>query len=232
MELSRRGLMAATAALATTACVGSRGAIAAPDTRRLHQIAAAKGMRFGSAVGAGPASSGSHRNLDYAKLLIRDCGILVAEKESADFYETVAKGRDAKFAANWVIGDYFAALNKSGQSIADFVITPALLGGLLDLIADKTVSNSLGKQVFAAMVETGKDAAAIVDERGLRQVTDTGAIAAAIDQVLAANADKVAEYRSGKDKLFGFFVGQVMKATGGKANPAALNELLRQKLAG
>jgi len=192
------------------------GAWVATLTGSLPELPDAKKARFMAQYGLSPY----------------DAGILVAEKESADFYETVATGRDAKFAANWVIGDYFAALNKSGQSIADFVVTPVLLGGLLDLITDKTVSNSLGKQVFAAMVETGKDAAAIVDERGLRQVTDTGAIAAAIDQVLAANADKVAEYRTGKDKLFGFFVGQVMKATGGKANPAALNELLRQKLAG
>lgn len=161
-----------------------------------------------------------------------DAAVLVAEKESADFYEAVARGRDPKLCANWVIGDYFGYLNKSGQSMADFVITPARLGGLIDLIADNTISNRLAKDVFALMVETGKDAATIVDEKGMRQVTDTGAIEAVIDQVMAANPDKVAEYRSGKDKLFGFFVGQVMKASGGKANPAAVNELLKAKLAG
>src|SRR3546814_3996206 len=111
----------------------------------------------------------------------------------------------------------------------DFVITADKLGGLIDLIADNTISNRLAKDVFALMVETGKDAAAIVDEKGMRQVTDTGAIEKVIDEVMAANADKVAEYRSGKDKLFGFFVGQTMKASGGKANPAAVNELLKKK---
>jgi aspartyl-tRNA(Asn)/glutamyl-tRNA(Gln) amidotransferase subunit B len=160
-----------------------------------------------------------------------DAAVLVAEKESADFYEKVAKGRDGKLTANWVIGDYFGFLNKSGQSMADFVITPEKLGGLIDLIADNTISNRLAKDVFALMVETGKDALAIVDEKGMRQVTDTGAIEKVIDEVMAANADKVAEYRSGKDKLFGFFVGQTMKLSGGKANPAAVNDLLKKKLA-
>jgi len=161
-----------------------------------------------------------------------DAAVLVAEKESADFYEAVARGRDGKLCANWVIGDYFGFLNKSGQSMADFVITPEKLGGLIDLIADNTISNRLAKDVFALMVETGKDALAIVDEKGMRQVTDTGAIEKVIDEVMAANADKVAEYRSGKDKLFGFFVGQTMKLSGGKANPAAVNDLLKKKLAG
>jgi len=161
-----------------------------------------------------------------------DAGVLVAEKESAAFFEAVAKGRDAKLAANWVMGDFFGALNRSGQSFGEFVITAPKLGGLIDLIADNTISGRLAKDVFEIMVETGKDAAAIVEEKGLRQVTDTGAIAAAIDQVMAANADKVAEYRGGKDKLFGFFIGQVMRAMGGKANPAALNDLLKEKLKG
>jgi aspartyl-tRNA(Asn)/glutamyl-tRNA(Gln) amidotransferase subunit B len=107
-----------------------------------------------------------------------------------------------------------------------------MIGELLALQYDGTISGRLAKDVFAAMVDTGKGAGAIVDERGLRQVTDQGAIAAAIDGVLAAHADKVAEYRGGKDKLFGFFVGQIMKATQGKANPAMLNDLLRQKLQG
>ena len=172
------------------------------------------------------------RFIDKLGLSPYDAAVLVAEKESADFYEAVAKGRDGKLSANWVITEYFGALNKSGKSMADFVITPEKLGGLIDLIADDTISNRLAKDVFALMVETGKDAATVVDEKGMRQVTDTGAIEAVIDQVMAANADKVAEYRSGKDKLFGFFVGQTMKASGGKANPAAVNELLKKKLAG
>jgi len=161
-----------------------------------------------------------------------DASVLVAEKESADFYEKVAKGRDGKLAANWVIGDYFGLLNKSGQSMEDFTITAEKLGGLIDLIADNTISNRLAKDVFALMVETGKDAATIVEEKGMKQVTDTGAIEKVIDEVMAANQDKVAEYRSGKDKLFGFFVGQTMKLSGGKANPAAVNELLKKKLQG
>ncbi|MBX3454754.1 Asp-tRNA(Asn)/Glu-tRNA(Gln) amidotransferase subunit GatB [Ferrovibrio sp.] len=172
------------------------------------------------------------RFIDKLGLSPYDAAVLVAEKESADFYEAVAKGRDGKLCANWVITEYFGALNKSGKSMADFVITPEKLGGLIDLIADNTISNRLAKDVFALMVETGKDAATVVDEKGMRQVTDTGAIEAVIDQVMAANADKVAEYRSGKDKLFGFFVGQTMKASGGKANPAAVNDLLKKKLAG
>jgi aspartyl-tRNA(Asn)/glutamyl-tRNA(Gln) amidotransferase subunit B len=130
------------------------------------------------------------------------------------------------------MGDYFAALNRSGKSIADFQVTAPMIAELLKLQYDGTISGRLAKDVFAAMVETGKGAAAVVEERGLKQVTDQGAIEQAIDAVLAAQADKVAEYRGGKDKLFGFFVGQVMKATQGKANPAVLNELLRKKLAG
>jgi aspartyl-tRNA(Asn)/glutamyl-tRNA(Gln) amidotransferase subunit B len=161
-----------------------------------------------------------------------DAAVLVAERATADFYETVAKGRDPKIAANWVMGDFFAALNRSGRTIEDPPVTAVALGGLLDLMADNTINGKIAKEVFEAMVETGKDAAAIVDEKGLRQVTDTGAIDAAVDAILAANADKVAEYRSGKDKLFGFFVGQTMKAMAGKGNPALVNETLKRKLAG
>jgi aspartyl-tRNA(Asn)/glutamyl-tRNA(Gln) amidotransferase subunit B len=161
-----------------------------------------------------------------------DAQVLVAEKETAVYFEAVAEGRDAKLAANWVTSDLFGALNKLGVGIEDSPIKASSLGGLIDLISDGTISGKIAKDVFQLMLETGQEAKAIVEERGLRQVTDTGAIEAAIDQVLAANADKVAEYRSGKDKLFGFFVGQIMKATGGKANPAALNDLLRAKLSG
>ncbi|MDX2103365.1 MAG: Asp-tRNA(Asn)/Glu-tRNA(Gln) amidotransferase subunit GatB, partial [Alphaproteobacteria bacterium] len=161
-----------------------------------------------------------------------DAGVLVGEKETAVYYETVARGRDPKVAANWVTTDLFGLLNKTGRTIADPPITAEQLGGLLDLIADGTISGKIAKDVFLILAEEGGDARSIVEARGLKQVTDTGAIDAAIDAVLAANADKVAEYRSGKDKLFGFFVGQVMKATGGKANPAALNELLKTRLQG
>jgi len=159
-----------------------------------------------------------------------DASVLVAEKASADFFEKVAKGRDGKLAANWVTGEFFGALNKQGKDIENSPISADALGGLVDLISNNTISGRIAKEVFEAMLESGKPAAQIVEEKGLKQVTDTGAIEKAIDEILAANMDKVAEYRSGKDKLFGFFVGQVMKSTGGKANPAMLNDLLKKKL--
>jgi aspartyl-tRNA(Asn)/glutamyl-tRNA(Gln) amidotransferase subunit B len=159
-----------------------------------------------------------------------DAGVLVAEKATAAFYETVAMGRDPKIAANWVTGDFFAALNRTGRSIDDPPVSAAALGGLLDLIADNTINGRIAKDVFEAMVESGEDAATIVDERGLRQVTDSSTIDFAVDRILAANPDKVAEYKSGKDKLFGFFVGQTMKAMAGKGNPALINEILKQRL--
>jgi aspartyl-tRNA(Asn)/glutamyl-tRNA(Gln) amidotransferase subunit B len=159
-----------------------------------------------------------------------DAAVLVAEQATAQFYETLAKGRDPKQAANWLTGDYFAALNRLGRSIEDPPVSAESLGGLLDLIADATINGKIAKEVFEAMLESGDSAAAIVDARGLRQVTDSGAIDAAVDAVLAANSDKVAEFKSGKDKLFGFFVGQVMKAMAGKGNPALVNDVLRARL--
>jgi aspartyl-tRNA(Asn)/glutamyl-tRNA(Gln) amidotransferase subunit B len=166
---------------------------------------------------------------DYA-LSTYDAGVLVAEQANADFFEAVAKGRDPKLACNWVMGDFAAAQNKQSRSIDNPVVTSANLGGLVDLIADNTISGRIAKEVFELMVETGKAPAEIVEEKGLKQVTDTGAIEAAIDAVLAANPDKVADFKGGKDKLFGFFVGQVMKNTGGKANPALVNDILKTKL--
>ena len=159
-----------------------------------------------------------------------DAGVLVAEQATADFYETVAKGRDARLAANWISGDFFAALNRTGATIETSPVSAKALGELIDLISDKTINGRIAKDVFEEMVETGKSPAAIVEEKGLRQVTDTGAIDAAVAQVLAANPDKVAEYKSGKDKLFGFFVGQVMKAMAGKGNPALVNEAVKKQL--
>jgi aspartyl-tRNA(Asn)/glutamyl-tRNA(Gln) amidotransferase subunit B len=159
-----------------------------------------------------------------------DAGVLVADQDSAHFFETVAKGRDPKLAANWVMGDFFGALNRLGRDIADAPVTAANLGALIDLISDNTLSGRLAKEVFELMVETGKAPGDIVEEKGLRQVTDTGSIEKSIAEVMAANPDKVAEYRSGKDKLFGFFVGQVMKATAGKANPAMVNDILKKQL--
>mgnify|MGYP001809810681 FL=1 len=168
---------------------------------------------------------------DY-KLSAYDAGVLVNEKARAEYFETVAKGRDAKMAANWVTGDLFGALNKAGLDIEQSPVSAENLGGLIDLIADDTISGRIAKEVFEEMFKTGEKPADIVERKGLRQVTDTSAIEAAIDGVLAANADKVAEFRSGKDKLFGFFVGQVMKQTQGKANPALVNQLLTSKLKG
>ncbi len=159
-----------------------------------------------------------------------DAGVLVADQATADFYETVAKGRDGKLAANWISGDFFAAMNRTGKSIENPPVSAADLGAMLDLIADKTINGRIAKDVFEEMVETGKAPGAIVEEKGLRQVTDTGAIDAAVTKVLADNADKVAEYKSGKDKLFGFFVGQVMKAMQGKGNPALVNEAVKKQL--
>ena len=160
-----------------------------------------------------------------------DAGVLVADQTTADFYETVARGRDGRLAANWVLGDFFAALNRTGQTIADSRVSAAALGGLLDLIADGTINGRIAKDVLEAMVETGDGAAVIVKARGLRQVVDTGLIDAAIEAVLAMHTDKLADYRRGKEKLFGFFVGQVMKGMGGKGNPALVNDALRRRLA-
>jgi aspartyl-tRNA(Asn)/glutamyl-tRNA(Gln) amidotransferase subunit B len=157
--------------------------------------------------------------------------VLVAERETALFFERVAQGRDPKAAANWVMGDLFGALNRLGDGIEASPVSAEQLGALIDLIADGTISGRLAKDVFAEMAATGGDPAAIVEAKGLRQVTDESAIAAAIDTVLAAQPDKLAEYRAGRDKLYGFFVGQVMRATQGKANPVLVNELLKKKLA-
>lgn len=173
------------------------------------------------------------RFVDQYKLTPYDASVLVAEQEQAAFFEEVAKGRkDPKLAANWVIVELFGALNKLGKDVTDSPVSAKNLAGLLDLIENDTISGRIAKDVFAIMVETGKDAAGIVEEKGLKQVTDTGAIDAAVAKVMAENEAKVAEYRAGKVTLFGWFVGQVMKATGGKANPAKVNEILKAKLAG
>src|SRR5262249_26104854 len=162
-----------------------------------------------------------------------DAEVLVAERATAEYFELIAHGdgkaRDAKAAAYWVIGDLFGALNKKGLAIEDAPISPNQLGSLLDLIADGTISGRIAKDVFAEMIETGADAAAIVEKKGLRQMSDTGAIEAAVDAALAAYPAQVAQFAS-NPKVLGFFVGQVMKATGGKANPALVNDLLKRKL--
>ncbi|KLN60161.1 glutamyl-tRNA amidotransferase [Kiloniella spongiae] len=161
-----------------------------------------------------------------------DAGILVADREKAMFYEEVAEGRDPKLAANWVMGDFFGALNKSGLSLDASPVSAKQLGGLIGLIKDNTISGRIAKEVFEVMWETSKDADTIVEEKGLKQITDTGPIEAAIDEIMAANPEQVDAFRGGNEKLIGWFVGQTMKATGGKANPGMVNQLLKKKLAG
>jgi aspartyl-tRNA(Asn)/glutamyl-tRNA(Gln) amidotransferase subunit B len=159
-----------------------------------------------------------------------DAGVLVAERETAEYFEAVAEGRDAKACANWVTGDLFAALNKAGLAIDEAPVSAVSLGALIDLIDDGTISRRIAKEVFETMWRTGSDAAAIVAEKGLEQISDTGAIEAEIDKVITANPGQVAEFKGGNEKVIGWFVGQIMKATQGKANPKAVNEILRTKL--
>ena len=161
-----------------------------------------------------------------------DAGLLTAERARADYFEAAAQGRDAKQAANWVAGELLGRLNKEGLEIDAAPIPAAGLGELIDLVADGTLSGRMGREVFEAMWETGRSAAEIVEERGLKQISDTGALEGLVDELIAREADKAAEYRAGKTRLLGFFVGQVMKATGGKANPKLVNALLRAKLEG
>jgi aspartyl-tRNA(Asn)/glutamyl-tRNA(Gln) amidotransferase subunit B len=167
-----------------------------------------------------------------------DAAVLTSSREIADYYENVTRNlagdakRNAKLAANWVIGDLSAALNKDGLDINESKVNAEAFAELLTRINDETVSGKLAKEVFEAMWLEGKRADVIIDAKGLKQITDTSAIEKVIDEVMAANPKQLADYRSGKDKLFGFFVGQVMKITAGKANPAQVNDLLKQKLAG
>jgi len=158
-----------------------------------------------------------------------DASVLVAERESADFFETVAKGRDGKAAANWVINELFGRLNKEGKDITTSPVSAAQLGGIVDLIAAGTISGKIAKDLFEIVWTEGGDPADIVEKRGMKQVTDTGAIEKAVDAIIAANPDKVEQVKA-KPSMLGWFVGQVMKQTGGKANPQAVNEMLKSKL--
>ncbi len=163
-----------------------------------------------------------------------DASVLTATRELADYYEAAAAacGGEGKLAANWVMGELAGALNKAGLDITASPVSAERLAGLLRRIADGTISGKIAKQVFEAMWEGGEEADRVIEARGLRQITDTAAIETIIDRVLADNPTQLEQYRAGKDKLFGFFVGQVMKACQGKANPAQVNELLKRKLAG
>ncbi|MFO8004311.1 MAG: hypothetical protein R6U12_08760, partial [Thioalkalivibrio sp.] len=162
-----------------------------------------------------------------------DAGALTSSRELADYFETVATGCGApKLAANWVMGDFSAALNRSEAGVAESPVSARALAQLLSRIQDETISGKIAKEVFDAMWAGEGEVDGIIEARGLKQITDTGAIDAIIDEVIAANPSQLEQYRSGKDKLFGFFVGQVMKKTQGKANPAQVNERLRARLQG
>ncbi len=184
----------------------------------LPELPDAKAARFASQYG----------------LSVYDAGVLTASRDLADYYETVVRAvpTQPKLAANWVMGELAAALNKEGLEVGSGRLPAERLAGLLARIADATISGKIAKEVFEAMWSGGQDADALIEAKGLKQITDTSAIEQAIEAVMAKNPAQLADYRAGKDKLFGFFVGQVMKATQGKANPAQLNELLKKKLCG
>ncbi len=179
----------------------------------LPELPDAKKHRFASEYGLSPY----------------DASVLVTDRDKADYFEEVARGRDGKLAANWVTTELFGVLNREGKTIGESPVTAAQLGELIDLIEDRTISGKIAKQVFEIMLEEGGHPKAIVEDRGLKQVTDTGALEAAADKVIAANPDQVAKVKE-KPKALGWFVGQVMKETGGKANPQAVNAILKQKL--
>ena len=158
-----------------------------------------------------------------------DAGVLVMEREAADYFEQVASGRDAKAAANWVINELFGRLNKEGKTISTSPVTASQLGAIVELISAGTISGKIAKDLFEIVWTEGGDPVALVEARGMKQVTDTGAIETAVDAIIAANPDKVAQAQA-KPTMLGWFVGQVMKQTGGKANPQAVNDVLKQKL--
>ena len=165
-----------------------------------------------------------------------DAGVLTAEADRAMFFEAVAKGRDNRLSANWVSQELFGYLNREGLELNQSPVSAAALGGLIDLIADQTISGKIAKKVFTLMIETGDEAGVIVEREGLKQVTDTGAIEAVVDEIIAGNPEQVAQVQAqkaeghAKPKALGWFVGQVMKQSGGKANPQAVNEILKAKL--
>ena len=159
-----------------------------------------------------------------------DAGVLVAERDTAQYYEEVAAGHDPKLAANWVISNLFGVLKEKGVGISESPVSAESLSKLLDLLKDDTISGRIAKDVFEIMVAEGKEAVDIVEEKGLKQITDTSAIETAVDEVIANNPEQVEQFKSGNEKIAGWFVGQVMKATGGKANPPMVNQMLKDKL--
>ncbi|WP_455220035.1 Asp-tRNA(Asn)/Glu-tRNA(Gln) amidotransferase subunit GatB [Kaarinaea lacus] len=172
-----------------------------------------------------------HRFEAHYGLNATDAGILTASRDMADFFESVAKiSEEPKLSANWIMGDLLGALNKNDLDLSQSPVTAEMLGGMLKRIADNTISGKIAKEVFEAMWQGQGDADTIIEKRGLKQITDSGAIEKIIDEIIASNPGQVEQYRSGKDKVFGFFVGQVMKASKGKANPQQVNQLLKDKL--
>ena len=184
----------------------------------LPELPRAKQLRYVNALGLSPY----------------DAATLTASREMADFFDVTLQSvpKDAKICANWIMGEVSAQLNRDNLEMSQCPLTPQQLGGMLARIVDGTISNSGAKEVFRTMWADGGEADTIIEANGLKQVSDAGALEAMVDEIMAANADKVAEYRSGKDKLFGFFVGLAMKASKGKANPAQMNDILKKKLAG
>lgn len=184
--------------------------------QQLPELPAAKQQRF----------------VDQYGLKSDDADLLTSSRALADFFEAAASATDAKrqLVANWVIGDLSGALNRDGLDIADSKVSATELAGMLTRIHDNTISGKIAKQVFEAMWDGAGTADAVIEAKGLTQITDSSAIEAAVDEVIAANPGQVAEYKAGKDKLIGFFVGQVMKATRGQANPGQVNQILKDKL--
>ena len=175
-----------------------------------------------------------HRYMETLALSAYDAGVLTASRDVAEYFEAVieAAGGESKLSANWVSGELMGALNKNGLTLSDSPVNAAMLGGMIKRISDKTISGKIAKEVFEAMWNGEGDADTVIEAKGLKQITDSGAIEAIVDEIVANNPGQLEQYRAGKDQLFGFFVGQVMKATQGKANPHKLNELLKAKLSG
>ncbi len=162
-----------------------------------------------------------------------DANLLAMSRETADYFESVLQNSDnscSKIAANWINGELSAALNKENLNLHQSPVSPAQLGGLIKRVADGTITNNIAKQVFAAIWQGEPDADTVIEKQGLKQITDSSAIESVIDEIILANPEQVAQFRSGKDKLFAFFVGKVMQATRGKANPQQVNDLLKKKL--
>ena len=173
-----------------------------------------------------------HRYMETLSLNAYDAGVLTASREVAEYFEAVFEivGGESKLSANWVSGELMGALNKNGLSLSESPVSATMLGGMIKRIADNTISGKIAKEVFEAMWNGEGDADTVIEAKGLKQITDSSAIEPIIDEIIANNPGQLEQYRSGKDKLFGFFVGQVMKATQGKANPQQVNDLLKQKL--